>query len=357
MTLKNTPPSEEAQRQAYVALSQVFVKYQPPERGQGEPHPPLTIEILPKGIDPPQGLFILEDEEERSVGIPKKVLVAAFLHARRKFMATTGSERESEEMRISTMVILLFDPEFLTAANARKQYLLNMLSMKEAYGLMHKTMLKFAVRSELWFLDSILTSPLHRQSKSPTLWYQRAWVYHTFAEHCDFMLSTRESILVELGIVLKAGEQHRHNYYAFQYARRVLRPALDRVPEDVRTPIGSSDAISLHRDVFDGLLAWCKSHPSDTSGWSFLLYWLSLRSAEQEELCRCAVRAVLQFAVAVRWKGEALWSFLRTMSNVDQASNDAGDRDGMWVEIHGAMADLCPTLIRPSAQSPKAPGG
>jgi hypothetical protein len=53
------------------------------------------IEILPVGISPPPGSLILLDEE--CIGIPKPVLVQAFLFARASFMAKvrTGNTRDN----------------------------------------------------------------------------------------------------------------------------------------------------------------------------------------------------------------------------------------------------------------------
>jgi hypothetical protein len=82
MTLAKVPPDEAVQQHAYATLTTTFNKYQGTQT-QGT----LSIEILPPGIDPLEGHCILEDEAERSVGIPKKVLVAAFLQARCIFLA------------------------------------------------------------------------------------------------------------------------------------------------------------------------------------------------------------------------------------------------------------------------------
>lgn len=94
--MSKAAPDVKLQQRAYGALSSVFAKYEPQEPERDETHPPITIEILPKGIEPSAGQYILEDETERSVGVPKKVLVAAFLFARDLFISTPKSEHEGK---------------------------------------------------------------------------------------------------------------------------------------------------------------------------------------------------------------------------------------------------------------------
>src|ERR1700753_4144206 len=69
----------------------------------------------------------------------------------------------------SSRIILLFDPEHITAANFRKRRIINLRQTSSAR-------LPEAYAQEIHFLNSILTSPLHRQSKSPTLWFHRWWL-------------------------------------------------------------------------------------------------------------------------------------------------------------------------------------
>lgn len=49
-------------------------------------------------------------------------------------------------------------------------------------------------------------------------------------------------------------------------------------------------------------------HPSDASGWSFLLF--SLRLTKDSKLVRDTVREIVKRAVHLRLGGEALWRFL-----------------------------------------------
>jgi len=54
-------------------------------RNMYRPLPDFSIEMLPSGIDPPDGVHVVV--EDHSVGVPKKTLVAAFLYARQTLMS------------------------------------------------------------------------------------------------------------------------------------------------------------------------------------------------------------------------------------------------------------------------------
>jgi hypothetical protein len=57
------------------------------------------IEILPSSIAPPDGQLIMVDEE--CIGVPKAVLVQAFLVARSQFMSGIGTAEISNIVRWS----------------------------------------------------------------------------------------------------------------------------------------------------------------------------------------------------------------------------------------------------------------
>ena len=210
----------------------------------------------------------------------------------------------------ATRVILLFDPEHITAANFRKRWILSTKAQKEDGDPDGYTK---AVIRELVFLDSILTSPLHRQSKSPTLWHHRAWLLNLLLpiklvepSGEPFLTSVRS----ELDAVLKAGEQHPKNYYAWQYARRLFT----KVEHLHATGSDHSWKNSYHAFFVTCTLlvkAWCCKHPSDISGWTFLQSLLpQLKSIPRR---RRIVKQVLEYAINLQLEQESLWVFLRTV--------------------------------------------
>ena len=165
-----------------------------------------------------------------------------------------------------------------------------------------------ALLSELCFLDSILTSPLHRQTKSSTLWWHRTWLLRLIAPlELKSASGKRIATIISAALdsVCKSGERHPTNYYAWQYARRLVG-ALDRVAVEIDAPFPFDWVISAFSDQ---VCAWCFKNPSDISGWSFLLFLLARLDPvdERDEI----VEKVLQYATKVRSGNESLWVFVR----------------------------------------------
>ncbi|KAL2352811.1 hypothetical protein BJ546DRAFT_155482 [Cryomyces antarcticus] len=276
----------------------------------------VEIEILPSAMR--TSSLVLRDGA--CIGIPKKVLVRAFLTARVIFTERglfTGTESTDHYLN-ATRVILLLDPEHLTAANYRKKYLRNLReSCGDSAG---EVVFAQAVFRELCFLTSILTSPLHRQTKSPTLWSHRHWIVRNFCDH--FLPVHRLKLdtpslsapqnpwqlfsLSELEVVFKSGERHPKNYYAWQYARRLIETGKQNgATRRSTTPESVATAMRLVHD-------WCIRHPSDTSGWSFLSFLLT-QPENTEELTYRLMGETLSLAFGLQWRHDSLWVFVRTM--------------------------------------------
>ena len=318
------PQQAQLQQDAYTALTTCF---------NAHPNKVLEIEILPPSHEPTNALIL---QDGTCIGVPKKVLVLAFLHARALFFATKaagspsshlldeGPERKAIE---TTRVILLFDPEHLTAANYRKRYLLSVPEGKQRYA---------HARAELYFLDSILTSPLHRQSKSPTLWALRAHVLEYLlppvdagvapsTEFHDAPLDVHELMERELGAVCKSGERHPKNYYAWQYARRLVSGVEVRMSNDTDT------WSALVKQSVDTVKRWCCVHPSDISGWMFLAWLFRYAGVETKGE---VLRGVVEYAVSVQLGNESLWVFVRMVVA------DGGVARGDVEEVMGRLAQL-----------------
>jgi len=276
---------EELQRLAFASLSDYF---------QEHADEVIEIEILPPTIQPPDGITM---QDGLGLGVPKKILALAYLEARQRFFmhSKTHDAFTAPQTLQATKVMLLFDPEHLTAANYRKSTL---FQLKEVHGLHVGTPYHTALRQELCFLNSILTSPLHRQSKSPTLWYHRFSIVDSL-RLIELRDASQEHIATfwesEFAAIHKSGEQHPKNYHAWQYARRLV-PKLE-----------SCEVVDhIVRCVKD----WCCRHPSDISGWSFLLYLIPIIATPlQREL----VGDILNYAISLEAEQESLWFFIRTV--------------------------------------------
>lgn len=210
----------------------------------------LEIEFLGKSHPVPAGSTVLRDGN--SIAIPKLKLVQAFCIARQLFFKLKDSiEGNHQDLIEATAVILLMDPEHLTAANTRKRIIQACLARSPAE-------LDSLVKRELVFIDSLLTSPLHRHTKSPTLWGNRRWI-----------LDVRKSIQMPFDVlrdltdvVMISAEKHPRNYYAWLHMRWLFKECA-----------GADSDFNIPKLLLT-VKSWVLRHPGDTSGWSFLLYVL-----------------------------------------------------------------------------------
>ncbi|KAK1672456.1 hypothetical protein BDP55DRAFT_558374 [Colletotrichum godetiae] len=250
----------------------------------------LEVEILGQGhpMGPDENFL----RDENAVAIPKLRIVQAFLFARKilqKYKAN-GSEGR-EQLMAATSVLLLMDPEHLTAANTRKRLLSDAISTGN-------TMKAYLAR-EKWFVDSLLTSRLHRHTKSPTLWNHRRWLSERYRD-------ARLALVVQQDIetvVMMAGERHPRNYYAWTHARWLTKTFLVVSELDV--------LVSLIHSAKQ----WSFRHHSDISGWSFLAHLLDRLGKDDRGTISLVYNETLGLAESLRWSNESVWSFLRTIAS------------------------------------------
>lgn len=277
----------------------------------------LEIEFLGKSHPLPAGINILLDGN--SIAVPKAKLVQAFIVARKIFtISSKDTEGKEDDIRDSTAVILLMDPEHLTAANARKR----LLQVSRGNSM---EMLAVAIKTELRFLDGYLTSRLHRHTKSPTLWAHRRWVLELAGT-----VRMEPQILNDLeSIVFVAAERHPRNYYAWLHMRWLMQS----YPPDQQIIVNITALVKN----------WCLRHPNDTSSFSFLYFCLSYVDYEEYrgEVCL----EILKLAVMFRWTHESVWVFLRTLVASGQVSQD------IKLEFFQALEDV---VVASSPQSPMA---
>ena len=268
--------------------------------------------------------------------------------------------------------MLLYDPEYLTAANARKRILTDLLETSSGFsGTPSTSLIDEYIRKELWLLDSLQTSPLPKHMKSSTLWYHRRWLMDEFLEwvldvqRVDVLGSKRMSILVsspplsggsasagpgastpimdatdvlwrsfvepELRVIGRSGERHQSNYAAWDFARHLIDTISDYAylrsgDRDMTFTPGSPssqgsagwrddiDPERLVKSTVDLAKTWCMSHLSDASGWSFFLWLMGrlTRGGNEEMISRCFVE-VGNMAIAIRARQEPVWNFIRIL--------------------------------------------
>ncbi|VVT55293.1 uncharacterized protein SAPINGB_P004524 [Magnusiomyces paraingens] len=211
------------------------------------------VQILPADPGPeyPPGALVVPIEGghgnliavEGVLAVPKRLLKGAFLHANRVFHELLYGYIENDENVVlaTTKVILLTVTEHLPAINARKRVIMGNIDL---------------LKAELIWQAQLFCSALPKQTKSPMLWRHRQWV----VAQLDRNVIEYEA---EIEIILAAAHMHRCNYYAWAYARWLLR---GWKPSAKGT---DSDAIYVR------VLNFCRAHVSDISSWTFLLDYLA----------------------------------------------------------------------------------
>ncbi|KAK6539241.1 hypothetical protein TWF694_009481 [Orbilia ellipsospora] len=237
----------------------------------------VQIEILPFYPVPDTHIYV--EDAVLAVGIPKSSLWKAFQHARLLFF---DSSRSQSDLLSSSLVLILHDPEHITAINARKRLLLSLYPPQTPFPF-DSTHHEVTPYTEYTLLTSILTSPLHRHTKSPHLWAHRRWLLTTYpslklppptpsptsAPSRPSTSSSSTSKLLrkwcrkEITTILRAASTHPKNYYAWTYLRHLIEVIVPTI-----TPL-------LHEEI----VSWCIKHTGDISGWTFLAWlWLLERS-------------------------------------------------------------------------------
>lgn len=231
-------------------------------------------------------------QDDNAIAIPKIRLVQAFIVARKIFISYTTEHFIGlvDDVLGATAVMLLMDPEHLTAANTRKR----LLSKTLANNRDNKRWLKL----EKHFVDSVLTSRLHRHTKSPNLWNHRRWLMDQFkAQGVD--VDVEDDLR---RVVMVSGERHPRNYYAWCHARYLVQKFIPK----------SSDSEEAMSRIISDTKNWAFTHHDDISGWQFLRYLLD----RQGQDASAVVLETLRYAESFKWKNESVWYFLRYIVTV-----------------------------------------
>ncbi|EED23717.1 conserved hypothetical protein [Talaromyces stipitatus ATCC 10500] len=279
----------------------------------------LEIEILTPDLGP-----LLQDG--LCIGITKAALVKSFLVARQKLMKYlvhrsenvgygTASLKQSEgvkELAVATQIILLFDCEHVTACNWRKRF----ISSSVQDHSINKDMsgLEEMLQRERSLLASFLCSPLHRHTKSPTLWQHRLWILTKLLDLQEqaavkseiWNEFLRKLILQELDVVCKSGQLHPRNYYAFSYMRQLhaLVCQYDSPKEETLLKEASENTsqallLTLALVMVEPMLKWWSS------------FALKDKMAKER---KWALKRTIHFAVHIAaWESESLWTFVDLM--------------------------------------------
>ncbi|KAI4114920.1 MAG: hypothetical protein LQ345_004385 [Seirophora villosa] len=306
----SSSPSSPAILSAYATLTSLL-----------HPTAPLEIEILPSSIS----TTILH--AGNSIGIPKRLLTACFPHARSTFLAHKDDDDDDNQQDDdrqeaattktpaldATLVLQLLNPEHISAANFRKRRLL--LWRRNSGREDNDDGSALSCTREMVWIESLVTSPLYRHAKSPTLWAHRLWVLKTFLHSSsgsdegngDGRGGAAAGLLArELGVVMRAGERHAGNYHAWNYAREVLT---------LVAVLGSAEVHEGLKAVVEKVHGWCLAHPRDISGWSFLAFLLRGQAVDGH-VARHVYGETEAFAERVRWQGSSVEWFLASEAQI-----------------------------------------
>lgn len=126
----------------------------------------------------------------------------------------------------------------------------------------------------------------------------------------------------ELAVVMKAGERHPRNYYAWQYARQLFFYLCSE-------HAGQGDWCRkvLLRDSIGLMRRWCLMHPRDVSGWAFLVFLLEQRLNQgcdegdgrngSKDGIGVSASETREFVRKYEWNGESIEWFLKAMRTLD----------------------------------------
>lgn len=144
---------------------------------------------------------------------------------------------------------------------------------------------------------------------------------------------------IELDIVMKAGERHPRNYYAWNYARELVWHLLGRADGVGGVEEGKKgNCRGFLVENLGRIHGWCLMHPRDISGWAFLVFWIGKMgdgarrerdSGEnggwaQDDVGR-VVQETKEWVKKYEWKGESVEWFLK-------AAKELGIDDQRWNE-------------------------
>lgn len=314
----------------------------------------LTFETLSFAPEPLQ-------VDGEYVGITKKALIKAFLKARATFFGFIRRQREEnvvpypETVLLMTSIILLYDTEFLTAVNWRKNWLIHQLQTGD------RELAVAAVSRELSFTASLLASPMHRTAKSPMIWFHRLWILQMLLEEGRQLADLLQSVAVrtmdaewgfssnmlehtshiprtaadhpnlelvdfmrvwryELSLVQRAGENHPHNYYAWKHLRHIFDCVKARSLVLGVIVDGSTTEEIIAEAALTQTQRWCMQHPRDVSGWSFLQFLLHhIKNISLQHQC---VKQTIDYARKIGWEGEGLWRFVDSITDQFNIDNE-----------------------------------
>jgi hypothetical protein len=327
-----------------------------------------TLVHLPPSNAPDTGPVIVI--EDTTIGIPATSAYDAFIAASYTFFQSLSSMFVDQRARFRVlncgMVMLYVAPEHLTVVNSRKRYLLGVRNWTaQTY---------YFISTELIMLELFFKCNFRDARKSSTLWAYRRWLLARLPTVLPDVQSWKLGDACWMqreitDVILPMADSHLGNHRAWSHLRWLLltRPILWKVyGKCPKNPYPYKNLPPGHECLIKNVLDWCQQHPYDTSGWSFLSWFLFcvdlqlddplLVALQHKQIADLATKIALDTKEITRYgDGDAIWTFLRTVyafSPYLGESNDpylraALDREMVhWSTSKGELVEIQTRLTR-----------
>ena len=134
----------------------------------------------------------------------------------------------------------------------------------------------------------------------------------------------------ELEVVMKAGNNHPRNYYAWWYGRLLVRYPFEKEKSVAEGSECEKDG-NVWRECVWMVHRWCLGHPRDISGWSFMVFLMDRRHlmiAHERDWTPPALEVIgnvfhgtEEFVQKYKWRGESIEWFSKSKKHFHASPN------------------------------------
>ncbi|KAI7964975.1 hypothetical protein MJO29_003073 [Puccinia striiformis f. sp. tritici] len=218
------------------------------------------IEIFNTPI-PSSAEFIINGDHHQ-LGIPQKILAQIYAHASQRFHTTNKTDdEEAENLFKLTRILLIQNPDHLTALSTRRKLLKTGEQLREELE-----------------LNTVLLSVVSH-SKSTGLWFHRRWIFAQLHRcppptsssnpiYKPFVQFTPDRIEEEFVFNLQTCDRYPRNYYAWFHRKWVLSQLPSLHPQDTIDGILDTEK--------ERILRFMGTHPKDNSATNYIQFIVTL---------------------------------------------------------------------------------
>ncbi|KAH9462208.1 hypothetical protein H4Q26_016901 [Puccinia striiformis f. sp. tritici PST-130] len=219
------------------------------------------IEIFNTPIPSSKNEFIINGDHHQ-LGIPQKILAQIYAHASQRFHTTNKTDdEEAENLFKLTRILLIQNPDHLTALSTRRKLLKTGEQLREELE-----------------LNTVLLSVVSH-SKSTGLWFHRRWIFAQLHRcppptsssnpiYKPFVQFTPDRIEEEFVFNLQTCDRYPRNYYAWFHRKWVLSQLPSLHPQDTIDGILDTEK--------ERILRFMGTHPKDNSATNYIQFIVTL---------------------------------------------------------------------------------